>query len=288
MDIALHLGAHCTDEDRLQKALLADAQMMTAKGVAVPPPAQARPAINKALQAGKGSILPGGPTRLAEDLLGGALAQRIVLSNEGFLGAYAKIVQDNTMYGLAGEKAAALRDLFAGHKVEFFLGIRNPATFVPALFRASTVEDFGAFLGGQDMGQMLWSPVIDRIRAACPDVPLTIWCNEDLPLIWPAILRAVTDVKEAHHADTMILREVMTEAGFRRLETYLHDNPTPTLATWRKVVTAFLGKYADESKLDEEIALPGWSQALIAAMTDLYERDLSQLRARDDVRFLAP
>ncbi|MGB3406148.1 MAG: hypothetical protein WBA67_01500, partial [Jannaschia sp.] len=121
-----------------------------------------------------------------------------------------------------------------------------------------------------------------------PDVPLTVWANEDLPLIWPNILRAVSGVSAAHSGDEMILKEIMSEAGFKRLQTYLRDNPAPSLTIWRKVVMAFLGKYADESKLDEEIALPGWSQDVIATLTDLYERDLAQIRARDDVTFLAP
>lgn len=288
MDIAIHLGAHCTDEDRILRALQGDGKMLAAHGVVVPHPGRARPALRKALQAGKGSLLPGAGKALTTELLEGATASRIILSHEGFLGSYARIMVDNAIYSDAGDKAVALRDLFPGHQCAFYLGIRNPATFIPALFEASSIEDFGTFVAGQDVGQVAWSPVIDTIRQACPDVPLTVWCNEDLPLIWPDILQAVSGVAERHSSDDMILREVMTEAGFKRLQTYLRDNPTPTLTMWRKVITAFLGKYADESKVEEEISLPGWSQEVIATLTHLYERDLDAIRSRADITFLAP
>lgn len=289
MDIAIHLGAHCTDEDRVLKALLADAKMLSDHGVIVPPPGRARPAIRKALQTGKASLLPdaaGGG--LAAELTEGRHAVRVVVSNEGFLGAYAKVMVGNQIYADAGAKTATLRDLFPGHQCIFYFGIRNPATFIPALFDASTVEDFGTFVAGQDVGQVLWSPVIDGIRQACPDVPLVVWCNEDLPLIWPDVLRQVSGAQHQHSGDDMIVKEVMTEAGYKRLQTYLRDNPAPNLATWRKVITAFLGKYADSAKTEEEIALPGWSQEVIATLTDIYERDVQSIRARADITFIAP
>ncbi|NHX22099.1 hypothetical protein, partial [Escherichia coli] len=84
-----------------------------------------------------------------------------------------------------------LRDVFPGHEVRFYLALRNPATFIPALFEASSATEFPAFIAGQDLASMLWSGPVSRIREACPDVPLTLWCNEDLPLLWPDVLGAI-------------------------------------------------------------------------------------------------
>ncbi|TFL16890.1 hypothetical protein [Jannaschia formosa] len=287
MDIVLHLGAHRTDEDRMLRALRSEADRLAAAGICVPAPAQARPAMRRALQSGSRSLLA------AE---GGVVASfgvppgagRLVLSFEGFLANYVSILAGSTIYADAGEKAAALRDVFEGHDVRFLMAIRNPATFVPAVFAASTSDDFTEFLAGQTLEGLRWLPVVERIRAACPEVPLTLWCNEDLPLIWPEVLRAATGLQAPHAGDTTILREIMTEPGFRRLVSYLRDNPPPNLATWRKVVTAFLGKYADESQVEEEIALPGWTQEVIVRLTALYERDIAALKARGDLQMLAP
>lgn len=287
MDIAIHLGAHCTDEDRILKVLGQNRDLLKQHGTQVPAPGKARPAIRKALQSDRGSLLPGAHSPLLAELTDGE-ARRIVLSHEGFLGAYAKVLSGSQMYLDAENRATMLRDLFPGHQCFFLLAIRNPATFIPALFNASTVDDFGAFLAGHDLGAIRWSDVVSRIRAACPDVPLIVWCNEDLPLLWPQILRTVSGVDADMQGDDAILREIMTQAGFKRLEAYLRDNPTPNVATWKKVATAFLGKYVDEAKVDEEIALPGWSQDVIAALSANYEADVAQIAAMDDVQFMAP
>ena len=282
MDIAIHLGAHRTDEDLLVRTLIENAKRLARGGIEVPLPGRARPAIRKALQS-RGDL---SAASLSSEL--GRDADRLVLSYEGFLAVYAKVLAGTTIYPEAGARAAALRALFPGEPVSFYLALRNPATFVPAVFRASSVTDFAAFVEGHDMSRIRWADPVRAIREACPDAPLTVWCNEDLPLIWPDVLHAVAGTDQALEGEDAILREVMTGPGFTRLETYLRDNPAPSRGTWRKVVTAFLGKYADEDKIDEEIALPGWSEEMIAGLSDLYERDVAEIRAMDDVTFLAP
>lgn len=292
MDIAIHLGAHCTDDDLLLKTLARNADALAAEGVVVPSAGRVRPAIRKAMQARGGSLMPGGGQTLVDELLDGVAdpdgTRRMVLSYEGFLGTYAKVLAGTTLYADAGRRAETLRGLFPGHSVAFFIAIRNPATFVPALFEASSVETFEAFIAGQDLSRMTWSTPLAAIRDACPEVPLTVWCNEDLPLLWPEILRETADVETPLDGEDAILRDVMTATGFHRLETYLRDNPAPDLSTHRKVMTAFLGKYADEAKIDQEIALPGWSEAMIAGLSALYEADLERIRARDDIAFIQP
>ncbi len=287
MEIAIHLGAHCTDEDLILRTLADNPGAMTAAGVVIPPANRARPAIRKALQGGT-QILPGMGNPLVADLMDGVPGRRMVLSYEGFLGAYAKVLSGPSIYAEAGQRAAMLRNLFPGHDITFFLAVRNPATFVPALFEASTVDDFGTFLSGHDLANVTWSGPVAAIRAACPEAPLTVWCNEDLPLIWPDILRAVAGVEGDTGGADAILRQIMTRDGFQRFQAYLRDNPPAGLSTWRKIVTAFLGKYADAAKTEPEIALPGWSDGMIAGLSDLYEQDVARLRAMGDITFIAP
>ena len=269
------------------KALRAEVDRLAASDVCVPAPTQARPAMRKALQAGSRSLLADGAD-VVSSFGAPPEAARLVLSFEGFLANYVSILAGATIYADADEKVAALRDVFRDHEVRFMLAIRNPATFVPAVFEASTSDDFTSFLAGQTLEGLRWLPVVERIRSACPDVPLTLWCNEDLPLIWPEVLRAATGLPGAHAGDTAVLREIMSEAGFRRLVSYLRDNPPPNPETWRKVVTAFLGKYADESLVEQEIALPGWTQDVIVRLTGLYEQDIEALKARGDLHVIAP
>lgn len=287
MQIAIHLGAHCTDEDLILRTLSDNGPLLTQHSVAVPPGGKARPAIRKALQGG-GNLVPGMGNPLMQELLDETPADRIVLSYEGFLGVYAKVLSGPSIYAEAAKRARMLRDVFPGHEVEFFLAIRNPATFVPALFEASSAADFAGFVAGHDLAQITWSEPVTQIRAACPGVPLTLWCNEDLPLIWPEVLRRVAGIDVDMTGENAILAQVMTREGFRRFEGYLQDNPVPNQTIWRKVVTAFLKKYADEAAVAPEIDLPGWSEEMIAGLSDLYEKDVIRLKAMDDVTFIAP
>ncbi len=287
MQIAIHLGAHCTDEDLILRTLGENTSLLTQHSVAVPPGGKARPAIRKALQ-GEAALLPGAANPLLQELLTDQDADRVVLSYEGFLGVYAKVLNGTGMYAEVGRRAEMLRDVFPGHEVRFYLALRNPATFIPALFEASSATEFPAFIAGQDLASMLWSGPVSRIREACPDVPLTLWCNEDLPLLWPDVLGAIAGIDVDLEGEDAVLRQVMTREGYKRFTSYLRDNPTRSRATWRKVVTAFLGKYADEKAVAPEITLPGWTEEMIVTLSSLYEHDVAAIRARVDVTFLAP
>ena len=88
-----------------------------------------------------------------------------------------------------------------------------------------------AFVAGQDVGAMRWSEPLAAIRAACPDVPLTVWCNEDLPLVWPDVLRAVAGVGTELAGEDAILRQIMSPAGFARLEGF------PETGKWFERIT---------------------------------------------------
>lgn len=287
MDIAIHLGAHCTDEDLILRTLSDNGNLLRKHSVTIPPAGKARPAIRKALQ-NRGDPVPGMSNPLISELSDSVPTNRLVLSYEGFLGVYAKVMSGNSMYVEAGARAEMLRDLFPGHSVEFFLAVRNPATFVPAIFEASSVDAFPDFIAGHDLAKMTWSEPVASLRAACPDVPLTVWCNEDLPLIWPDVLRAVSGVDATMNGQDAILKQIMTPAGYVRFQAYLRDNPAKSRATWRKVVTAFLAKYADGAAIAPEITLPGWTDEMIAGLSELYEADVERLRAMGDVTFLTP
>lgn len=287
MDIAIHLGAHCTDEDLILRTLTENAALLEREGVHLPPGNKARPALRRALQgAEKQRSAPSGT--VLDALLQGRSAERMVLSYEGFLGTYATALAGDRLYPEAGHRCDLLGQIFAGHAVTFHLAIRNPATFVPALFQASSVDRFSDFLQGHDLAKIAWSDPVDAIRKACPQIPLVVWCNEDLPLVWPDVLRRLAGTEAPLEGENAVLGQIMTPEGFRRLELYLKDNPPANLSTWRKVVTAFLGKYADEALVEPEIALPGWSQDMIAGLSDLYERDVERLKAMKDLTFIAP
>lgn len=56
----------------------------------------------------------------------------------------------------------------------------------------------------------------------------------------------------------------------------------------RKVVSAFLDKFALPDRIETEVAMPGWTEDLVAEMTALYEEDVHRIAQMENVTFLAP
>ena len=106
------------------------------------------------------------------------------MSHSAFICIPNHIFEDGVFYGRDDAKIAGLVSLFPDDEIEMFLGIRNPATFVPAVFKEARHSNFAQFLSGISLDQIRWSDVVERIREAAPKASLTVWYNEDMPLIW--------------------------------------------------------------------------------------------------------
>ncbi|MDA8747718.1 hypothetical protein N9M66_05860 [Litoreibacter sp.] len=291
MQIALHLGVHCTDEDRLLKCLLQNVDKLSEEGIHVPEIGRYRPVIREALHVLKDDAASDEMQQtLLDALVDDDDAARIVLSHDSFLGVPGRSVENNQLYTTASKRAPRLRNLFASCEVEFFIALRDPATFIPAAFGRAKEPDFSAFLEGSDPMALRWSDVIARLREAVPDAPVTVWCNEDTPLIWCDILQRLS----GHDAFTILdgrdafIGELMSKAGLARMQSYLEAHPPQNEMQRRRIVSAFLDKFALEDALEEEIDLPGWTEDLIAQMSESYDADVATIGDMQGVTLLTP
>ena len=293
MEIAFHLGAHCTDENQLLRSLLDDKGRLADQGICVPGPGRYRDVIVKAAQKLRGQVAS---EDSQQDLLGAMIDDdstgRVVMSFENFICVPGRVFDGGEFYGKAAFKPTWLRNLFSCHQVEFFMAIRNPATFLPALLahRDQTHGDLPTALQGAGPMSLRWSDVVAAIQTANPDTPLTIWCNEDTPLIWPEIMREITAL-EANvelRSGLRIVAKIIEKEGLQRLRNYLRRRTPQTEIQRRRIVTAYLDKYAIEAVVEEEIDLPGWSAALVEDLTQTYEDDLQVIARMPGVNFLSP
>ena len=295
MRIVYHLGAHCTDEERLLRCLLKNRGALAEQGIVVPGPTRYRTLLRETAVALRGQPASLDTQALVlEQIMEADRAERLVLSWDSFL-SYPNWAMEGGLYRAAGERVRAFSQIFPQIEPEFHLAIRNPASFLPALFDKQKgakggTRDFDSFLKGRDPLDIRWSAVVDRILDMNPGVPLTIWCDEDTPLIWPEVLQAVS----GHSPGTVLedagelLAQIMSADGLKRMQAYLasHNVSTPDLR--RKVHTAFLDKFALPDRIAVEIEVPGWTVDLVARMTRLYDEDVALIRATEGVRFLEP
>ena len=290
MRIVYHLGAHFTDEERLVKCLLKNRAVLAQYGIAVPGPKRYRNLLRDAAVQLKGAAASRDTQALLLDqIMEEDVAKRLILSWDSFLSLPPWVLK-GTLYPAAGERVRAFSQIFPEIEAEFHLAIRNPATFLPTLFEKQRTKDYAEFLAGADPFRLRWSDVVERILAANPDAPLTIWCDEDTPLIWPEVLRAVAGLPEdcVLAGEDDLLTSLMSGEGHARMRSYLASHAPATILQRRKIVSAFLDKFALPERIDMEVEMPDWTAENVEDMTTEYEQDVARIAAMPGVTFIAP
>ena len=290
MRIVYHLGAHGTDDERLLRCLLKNRGVLAEQSIVVPDPARYRNLLRDTAIALKGQPASLETQAIVLDqIMDEDQADRLVLSWENFL-SFPQWVLRGSLYPSAGERIRAFSQIFPQIEAEFHLAIRNPATFLPDLFLMQRDRTEAEFLDGVDPLKLRWSDTIRDILSQNPGVPLTVWCDEDTPLIWPEVLQAVS----GHEPGTRLadanelLRKLMTDDGLARMQSYLDAHPPVSVLQRRRIVSAFLDKFALPEMIDVEVEMPGWTEETIAEMTRTYEADVAAIAASPDVTFLEP
>ena len=290
MRIAYHLGVHCTDEDRLVRTLFRNAESLAAEGIEVPAPDRYRALIRDTAIQLKGRVAPTETQAIVLDqIMDAEVADRLILSWENFLAFPAWVVKGE-FYRTGGDRMRAIRNIFPEIEAEFFLAIRNPATFLPDLLRKQRGRPWAEFIDGTDPMDLRWSDLILGLRDRNPDVQVTVWADEDTPLIWPEVLQAVSGHPEGMRLDGQddLLATLMTEDGMQRMAAYMTSHPPQTISQRRRIVSAFLDKFARPEKLMTEIDIPDWTEDTIARLTETYERDLAYIATLPGVTLLTP
>ena len=289
MRIVYHLGAHCTDDERLVRCLLKNREVLGAQGIVVPGPARYRTLLRDTAITLKGQAATRDTQALVLDqIMDEDRADRLILSWENFL-SFPQWVLKGQLYPAAAERVRAFTQIFPEIEAEFHLAIRNPATFLPELFAKQRDKTYDQFMSGVDPRDLYWSDVISDVLEQNPDVPFTVWCDEDTPLIWPEVLRAVSG-----HAEGTVLEDsdellslIMSAEGMARMKSYIASHPPQTPAQRRRIVSAFLDKFALPDRIEMELDLPGWTEQTITDLTAAYAEDITRIRMMPGVTFLS-
>lgn len=273
------------------KCLLRNAEDFAARGTMVPGHSKYRGILRETLNA----MVSAPPSEMARDVLMDAIlddgeAERVILSDANFFRTPKTAVQQGMFYPAAPVRMMRMAQIFEQDDVEIFMGIRNPAGFLPILYNKTENTDPDAFWGGRDPRDVVWSDTLDLLRQAVPNVPITVWCNEDTPLIWAHIIRQMVGLADDQKiiGGFDLLSSIMSTEGMKRFRAYLKDHPVMTEHQKRRAIAAFLDKYALEAEVEEELDMPGWTEDLVAEMSDIYDEDVAAIAAMDGVRVLLP
>lgn len=291
MQVVYHIGAPCTDDDALVQSLLKSRSALSPDGISVPPPGRYRALLLNAVRSLNGrAATPEMQEALLDAIVDEAKVDRLILSDPRFICLNRLVVQGPQIWPMVERQSMALRALWPAHEVEFFIAMRNPATLIPALFKGSRFADFREFTENMQPLALAWSEMVRRLRTTHRDAHIVLWCNEDTPLIWGDILREMAGVASmtpmAGQDD--LLQDIMEASGISRMQDFLASHPPASDEQRRRIVAAFLERYARDDVLEESLDLPGWSAELVEQMTEIYEDDIDLIASMDNVTLLLP
>ena len=291
MQIAFHIGANCTDEDRLLKSILKNANTLLQYGTAVPGPSRYRSLIRETIQ-GLGGSDPAPDTReiLLDAIIENDGVQRVVLSNDNFICIPKRIFDHGVLYPQAEQKVRGLRRLFPNDDISLYLSIRNPVTFLQETFRRINTGDFRSYLGLMAPDELRWPDVIRRIKSGAPDVPLVVWCNEDSPLLWEQLIRTVSGMPGDQDivGGLDLLSNIITGEGLTLLKARLSEDPTQSYAARHDMIADLWETHAIAEQVEDEIDLIDLAPDMVTRMSRMYEDDLSAIADIEGVTLMLP
>ncbi|MEJ6388319.1 hypothetical protein [Gymnodinialimonas ulvae] len=275
----------------LIQSLLKNRARLAQIGVAVPPTGRYRAVVRDTARALEGR--PAGEEvqeALLDAILDGGPVDRLILSDPRFICINRLVVQGPQIWPMIERATTQLTALFPGAEPEFFIGMRDPATLIPALFKASRFSDFREFTANMQPHAVAWSEMLRRLSNAHPGARIMVWCNEDTPLLWAQILREMAGVEPQTALDGTedLAESIMDPKGFARMQGWLKDNPPETESRYRRALAAFLERYALAGEIEETLNHPGWSEELIADMSESYDADLDAIAGLPRVTLLTP
>lgn len=287
--IALHLGALQTDNNQLIWSLRKDATALLERGILVRRPGTYQTSMHQLLekQAHDG-ISDEEKEVLLSRIVKNTPTSRLILSSTKAFGTPTWMLNDGQLFSDAGRNTQALRNLFPDNDCEFFFGVQNPATLISSVFNAQSERSADDFMSNIDATGLRWSDVVRDIVESNPGCPVTIWCNEETPALWPTILRHVIrqNVALPLGGEFDIVQQILPDVATKRLSAYLLARPHFTHAQKEKIITIFIERFCSDDAVEEEIDLPGWTQEIIDATTNIYLNDIEELRQIPGVTFL--
>lgn len=291
IEIAIHLETPSVDDRQLFLSLNRDRAMLTDNGVYLGRPRKYRGLIEDRISdlQGRESTLEGQQSFL-KSILPRQHAGRLILSGNKYLGMPSWMLNGGRLYQNAGKNTARLRTLFPGNACDFFLPIRNPASFIPSVFLSQKEKNYEEFVGGMDLRNIRWSDVVEVILKDNPGCPISVWSNEDTPFIWSDILREITavDLSSRFSGESDVVETIISDEGTKRLAQFLEQNPLIGELNRRKVHSIFLEYFADEDFVEEEISLPGWTGELVEELTEIYEADVEKISNMSGIKVISP
>lgn len=291
MQVVFHIGVHNTDSERVLKTLLNNREELLKIGTEPIPNSRHKGIFVDALMSLKG----GAATPEMEQILLDAVieeedVQRIVFSMSGFMGASKIAVTARGFYSDIESRINGLMRLYPSAETEFFLAIRNPATLLNDILISNKNLSYHELMANANPLDLRWRDVAHRLARAAQGRRVVVWCFEDLPLIFPEVVRMIGNMPlEAQlRGGTQYVEELLTPGGRLKLKEAMKGYAQLSIRKRREIHGQVLNQYGMESILEQSIHLPGWTQELVDEISDNYYSDVAEIAVLPGIEFILP
>ena len=291
MQTVFHVGVHGTDGDRLLKTLLNNRAYLMKNRTEVVTPNRHRGLFEEALMSLKGGRATPEMVQIMQDaVLETDAPERVLFSSPTFMGAPGRAVTVNGLYSQMGSRVAALANLFPDAESEFFVAIRNPAVLLAEVMAIFNGGGYHVLMQGQHPLDLRWRDAIRHLIGAAQGRRVVIWCHEDVPLIWPEVVRLMADIPldVPVRGGLDYLQELLTPEGQQKLKAQISERDQMSISQRRALTTQIMQSDGIDGALDQPIDLPGWTQELVDQVTQQYHADVAEIAVLPGVEFILP
>lgn len=291
MQVVFHVGTHTTDSERLLKNLLNNRDELLKLGTEPIPNGRHKGIFVDALASLKG----GAATEEMEQILLDAVIEaedvnRIIFSMAGFLGVPKLVVTPRGFFADVETRINGLMRLFPNAETEFFMAIRNPASMLNDIIQQDESIDYETYMGNMHPLDLRWREVVQRMARSVQGRRIVMWCYEDLPLIFPEVMRMMGNMPldarlrgGQHYVD-----EALTPDGREKLKEAMRGYGQVSIGKRREIHGQILKQYGMAGRFDQVITLPGWTQELVDEISDNYYSDVAEIAVLPGVEFILP
>lgn len=291
MQVVFHIGSHMTDSEKVLKTLLSNRDELLKLGTEPIPNSRHKGIFVDALASLKG----GAATPEMEQILLDAVTesddpQRIIFSMAGFLGVPKVAVTPRGFFADVETRLNGLMRLYPSSETEFFMAIRNPATMLNDIVIQDPNINHDTYFGSIDPRELRWRDVAQRMARAAQGRRIVMWCYEDLPMIFPEVLRMIGNMPLDARltGGQQYVDESLTPEGREKLKEAMRGYGHASIGKRRELHGEMLRQYGLEGRFDQAITLPGWTQKLVDEISDNYYSDVAEIAVLPGIEFILP
>lgn len=292
-EISFFLGGHRVGVSHVYDRLKKNKRLLKSNGIHVLDGDAARRAVSAAVTAFNNHK----PIeQVKSDLLAAIEADNpkhksVVVICDGMSGQVQRPMAGNTFYPAAARRTEILTKILSPYNLKFFLGLRNPATFIPsawgtALMNGSVIK-FEDFIEPASIRDLRWAYTLERILPEAPKGSLHVWRIEDYADIWRDLIGAMTGLKITDDLtqNTKPLNTGLSFEGSMELYNILSSSPDIDDEERQQVAKDLLKSHPSSDAHSDHLL---WGTELVEDLTYRYNDDWYYIERMEDVVAISP